>query len=92
MNDAGVLKPIAILALLVCILLAFGTGSCTDESNTHRTLAAHGFTDVRTMGYGWFACGQHDTFATKFTAKNPKGQHVEGAVCCGLLKNCTVRF
>lgn len=31
-------------------------------------------------------------FQTGFVAKNPAGKRVEGVVCCGVLKACTVRF
>ena len=93
-NDTGLLKPLALFAFILCFLIAMGTGvvSCTDESDTRRTLDAHGFSDIQTQGYGWFACSKNDTYATKFTAKNPKGQPVSGVVCCGIVKNCTVRF
>ncbi len=76
------------LAFIALVLLG-----CTDESATVRTLQSAGFTEIRTTGWSAFACGQDDTFATGFTAKNPAGQTVSGAVCCGFLtKGCTVRF
>lgn len=31
-------------------------------------------------------------FTTGFVATNPQGMRVEGVVCCGWLKSCTVRF
>jgi hypothetical protein len=74
-----------LLALLLC--------SCTDEAGTIKTLRAHGFTDIQTTGFVPFECGKDDDFATGFRAKNPKGDTVEGTVCCGLWgKGCTVRF
>lgn len=77
------------LALLALLFLA----SCTSEDDTIRTLRAAGYTQIRTNGYGWFACAEEDTYATKFIAKNPAGQTASGVVCCGLvMKNCTVRF
>jgi hypothetical protein len=74
----------------VVFLLAAASGSCSDASEARRVLSASGFTDIDAGGYAWFECG--DTFATKFTAKNHLGQTVSGAVCCGWLKSCTVRF
>lgn len=81
------MKPCFLLALLVSLLVA-----CTDEDNTVRTLEAHGFTEIRTTGYAPFACSKSDDFSTGFLATNPAGKRVEGTVCCGLLKGCTVRF
>lgn len=66
--------------------------ACTDESATRRTLEASGFTDVTVGGYAWFSCSEGDNFATSFSATNSQGKRVHGAVCCGLWKNCTVRF
>jgi len=66
--------------------------SCTDEGRTRSTLHSIGFTDVQTQGYDMWACSEDDSYSTQFTATNPQGQRVSGAVCCGLLKNCTVRF
>jgi hypothetical protein len=66
--------------------------SCTDASSTRRTLEDSGFTDIRVGGYAFFGCSKDDTFSTTFSAKNPQGRAVNGVVCCGLLKSCTVRF
>lgn len=52
-----------------------------------------GFTDVEVGDtYDWWTCGGDDEYSTSFTATNVKGNRVEGAVCCGLWKDCTVRF
>lgn len=76
-------------AFLIVFLLA---SACTDDTDTIRTLNSSGYTDIHTTGYRFFACGQGDDFSTGFRAKNQTGQIVTGTVCCGLLKNCTVRF
>ncbi len=70
-------------------MLALG---CTDEANSRRTLEAQGFKEIQLGGYSVFGCGKDDNFATEFTATNPAGMRVSGVVCCGLLKNCTLRF
>lgn len=76
-------------SLLFCLLLI----SCTDESATIRTLHAAGFSEISTTGYSFFQCGDDDTFHTGFHAKNPRGEWVDGTVCCGMMtKGCTVRF
>ena len=66
--------------------------ACSNDSDTVRTLRASGFTEITTTGYSPWSCSDSDTFSTGFRAKNPKGDVVEGVVCCGLLKSCTVRF
>ena len=74
------------LALLLLV------SACTAEQWSKQAAEKAGFTDVEAGGYAWFACGKDDEFATKFRGTNVNGQRVEGAVCCGLMKNCTVRF
>ncbi len=66
--------------------------SCTDSESAVRVLENQGFTDVNTTGYSVFACSDDDTYHTGFTAKGPTGKYVSGTVCCGVFKNCTVRF
>lgn len=67
--------------------------ACTaSDSTVTDTLSAQGFTNVETHGHAWFACSDDDHFATSFTATNPAGEPVSGAVCCGWVKNCTVRW
>ncbi len=73
------------------ILLVLCT-ACTAPDMTRETLRKAGYTDITTQGYDLFACGEDDTFATQFRAKNPAGATVNGTVCCGLLKSCTIRF
>lgn len=67
--------------------------SCTNESDTVRTLIDSGYSDVQTTGWSPWACSKDDTYETGFRAKNPAGKFVEGTVCCGLMtKGCTIRF
>lgn len=78
---------------LRCALLAVLALGCTDESSTRHALANEGFTDVEITGFDLWACGDDDFSCTAFTATNPQGARVEGAVGCGLiLKSCTVRW
>ncbi len=72
--------------------LTFFLLSCTSPDRAHETLEKAGFTEITTLGYDYFACSEDDNFRTKFRAKNPQGVMVEGTVCCGLLKSCTIRF
>lgn len=75
-----------------CLFFLVLFTACTDEQRTHETLRKSGFTDIQTTGYDFFSCSDEDTFSTAFVATNPKGERVEGAVCCGIFKNCTIRF
>lgn len=74
------------LTILMLIL------ACTAPDSTREALEAQGFTDVETGGYTVFGCGQDDTFHTEFTATNAQGQRVSGVACCGVMKNCTLRW
>lgn len=75
------------------LALVIACAGCSNASDARRALTAAGFTDIETHGYAFFACGEDDTFATKFTATNPRGDRVEGAVCSSLLfKDATIRY
>jgi len=76
------------LTLLTALLLT----ACTDSKTAHEVLDAEGYTNVKTTGYDAFACSKDDMSATGFTATSVAGRRVEGVVCCGLLKSCTVRI
>lgn len=76
------------IATLFGVLLS----GCTDEDRSRQALENSGYTDIQLKGYGWFECGDDDRFHTEFRAKNPAGKMVEGVVCCGYWKGCTIRF
>lgn len=81
------------LHLLLSVLLTLSLTACTDEASTIKTLKAHGFTDIVVTGWEPSMCGGDDDYSTGFRAKNPHGEIVAGAVCCGAwTKGCTVRF
>ena len=74
--------------LVLCLALM----GCTDEKEAVRVLRASGYSDIVTLGYEPFMCG-NDNYSTGFRAKNPLGQVVNGAVCCNPpFKGCTVRY
>lgn len=75
------------------LLLALAFAACTNDSDSENALRSSGYTEIHMTGWSPFVCGQEDTFATGFTAKNSAGSTVSGTVCCGLVtKGCTVRF
>ena len=67
--------------------------ACTAPDSSRETLQKAGYENIEITGYAPLNCGEDDTFSTGFTATNPKGEVVEGVVCCGLItKKCTIRF
>ena len=65
--------------------------ACTAPGASTRALTDAGYTDIVVTGWSPFSCGSDDTFSTGFEATNPRGEPVEGVVCCGWVKACTVR-
>jgi len=74
---------------LVCLFLA---GCAAPEDQALRALEAVGLRHPKLGLYPFFACSEDDTFNSKFTAYTREGKKITGAVCCGWVKNCTVRF
>ena len=66
--------------------------ACDDTKTARRALEDAGYTDITVGGYASWYCGRDDDFATKFTARNPAGRLVSGAVCSGWAKGATIRF
>lgn len=91
MSDSSFAKLIIFLVAAVGII-GLQVMTWTNPESTRRTLEAAGFTNIEVGGHGWFACSSSDSYSTEFTAHNSRGEMVSGVVCCGLLKNCTVRF
>ena len=81
-----------IMKLIVGCMLALSVVGCTDEPAARRALQNQGFTNISFTGYQAFSCSKSDTTATGFFAKNPVGVTVEGVVCCGFSKACTIRW
>ena len=83
------MRYLLVVVLVIFILTAVG---CTSPDRTRETLQKSGFTEIETGGYDAWACADSDTYSTHFRARNPQGAVVEGTVCCGMWKSCTVRF
>ena len=84
------LWPLAVVGLLVL----WGTCAhfhCTAHEQTRRILERDGYEEIEVGNHAWFDCGESDIFSNTFSAEK-NGKRAEGAVCCGLFKNCTVRF
>lgn len=91
-NDGSGVKIVVSLVTLGLLALIPTCGACNvSEEHATTILAPQGFTEVHTQGYAWIGCGD-DTFGSHFTAVNAAGEPVEGVICCGWLKSCTVRW
>ena len=77
---------------LPIVFSLFLMSSCSAPNASIETLQKSGFTDIVITGYLPFSCENDDTLSTCFTARNAQGITVEGIVCCGTFKSCTVRF
>lgn len=86
------MQKIVSLGIISLILFSPLAVACTSEARAREVLDEQGFTDVEMTGYVWAACSDDDVTHTGFRATNPKGRKVEGVVCCGWLKSCTVRW
>jgi len=88
------LKSLAIggVAALLVVLAVAPTCCGVSEDDAARTFEAAGLEKATLTGYGWLECGEDDAYRSRFTAVNVKGQQVEGAICCGVMKRCTLRY
>ena len=85
------MKHLAWCYLAVMILIIFT--ACTSKKDANHALTSAGYTNIKTNGYGWFACSDDDFYRTKFIATNVRGKVVTGTVCSGLIfKISTMRF
>lgn len=78
--------------MTILLLYSVCLAGCTNEDRSKKALESMGFQEISLDGYAPLACSEDDVYATKFKARNPQGRPVEGTVCCGAFKNCTVRF
>ncbi len=87
------MKFLTHLTILVICILPFAITGGVSETDAKRALSSQGFTDVKITGYQFFDCSQDDFYHTGFTAKNTRGESIEGTVCSGIFfKNSTIRF
>jgi len=78
------------LFLIVFFAILFQTPGCTDNESARDILSDEGYTDIEIVGYEVWGCSEDDYYHTGFRAR--RGDRVvEGVVCCGIMKDCTVR-
>lgn len=90
-------KDMWLLALLLAVAVSTPACMMTDEQGASHALRVNGYKDVTLTGYAWGECSDSDGSCTGFSATAPNGEHVEGAVGCGLSlfgprKGCTIRL
>lgn len=74
------------------LAVALAVSSCAAPDASTEALRKQGFHDVEITGWSPLGCGEKDAFSTGFRATNASGERVDGVVCCGVLKLCTVRW
>lgn len=79
------MKKLIIAGLLV-------VSSCTAPDKSREALIKAGFSEITLNGWAPLSCSEDDNYKTKFTATNPAGVRVDGTVCCGVFKGCTIRL
>ncbi len=80
-----------LIAGSLSLILAVAIG-IPDIDGATKTVDQMGFTPIKVGGFAPFQCGQGDLFATRFSAKNSKGDTVNGVVCKGIFKGSTLRL
>ena len=83
----------ALIVIIVWLFVASGLVEVSDERALH-TIESSGFRDVKLGAADALACPEAES-SRHFVATNPRGQRVEGTVCCGLTglaKGCTLRW
>ncbi len=80
------------LSILLLLLFVGFVSGCTKAQETTKILKQQGYTEIETTGYAWLSCSQDDLFRTKFTAISPAKKSVNGVMCCGFFKACTIRY
>lgn len=84
------------VAMVVVIFYALSLIPTSADAKQHALdlLRAQGYTDIRVEDVNVFACGHGDVpnESAAFRALTVSGIRVEGEVCCGWAKGCTIRY
>jgi len=79
-------------SILVLVIITISGCMNASDSTVIRAAESAGLHDVKPTGLAPMSCAEDDMFRSHFTATRADGRKVEGSVCCGVLKDCTVRF
>lgn len=86
------LHPALINFILGLLLVLFVVGCTPSNDKALSVLNGAGYTEVVLGRVTLLPCPKYDYFNVTFIGVGPSGVKVEGAVCCGLLNNCTIRL
>lgn len=94
------LSTVAIGAVALCFILGAAWCNCAGFAageDGRKALESAGYENIELGTPARYKCSEKDTFSNTFTATNPRGNLVEGVVCCGwsagcIGKACTIRF
>ena len=64
-------------------VLIISTHGCTDAPGARAYLEKEGYRPLEVGGRGWFKTHRGEWYSTRFTAINPQGDTVKGAVTRG---------
>jgi len=88
--------------IMICLHFVLASaGACgVDDGRFLQAIQASGLTKPVKRGYDFFECGYGDVWVESFTAQQflPSkegdilGASVQGTMCCGILKGCTIRW
>lgn len=94
--DTIVIQGVTVLIVLIVFVFFLALQPTGDDARVHarHLLEVQGYESIQVLPVGLFACGHGDVphESARFLALTPAGMRVEGAVCCGWMKNCTIRF
>lgn len=79
-------------ALCAAAIVGFNNPLWVDHEGTRNALIAEGLEVERIGGYAFWGCRKGYIYATRFVAKMPNGQVVEGRVCAKLSGEAKVRY
>lgn len=88
-SDIRFFWPALVATILGVGLMIF---AYSDDSYEEKVLNQLGYTDVQVKGWAPLKCAESDLTSKNFVAKNERGGQVQGVVCCGIFKSCTVRW
>jgi len=89
----------SILVLLAAMAIVFLTACDVSHETAQEVLTDEGYHNIQLTGHAWFGCSSDDKFASTFTAQrwvftedgSRDERTVNGTLCCGWWKDCTVR-
>lgn len=80
--------------ILFIVAMTFLLPVCcgVSDHDAARAFEAAGLENAKVGGYAFLSCSEDDSYKSHFTATNAKGAQVEGVICCGVMKSCTLRY